>query len=248
MDVRKRIQNHLHKLKHLMDRNIIISMGENCLADDILSRYDLKSFSSPFSSGRSNAEYILDFEKEDYVDFLNPDYLKYGSFNEKKVARNIKYVATQNHYHDSCSHGMEFTHHDVISDPSLKETIARRYERLQKLSKRHIVFLYHNRYCEKTDLGLLVSCFEEIKHIYEKRKNVVQIFIFAQRLVATKEERRVECKELNGMRIYTFYTNNIWEGADNEIFFARCDDDLIRVMVDDIRHYVKKNRFFVGAQ
>lgn len=229
-----------------MDRYIIISMGENCLSDDILNRYDLKSFSSPFSSGRSNVEYILDFEKENYVDFLNPDYLKYESFNGKKVPRNIKYVTTQNHYSDSCSHGMEFTHHDVISDPSLKKTIARRYERLQKLSKKNIVFVYHNRYCEKTDISLLVSCFEKIKQIYETRKNVVQVFIFTQKLVVAEKERRVECKELNGMKIYTFYTNNIWEGANNEIFFARCDDDLIRVMIDDIRHYIKKNKIFVS--
>ncbi|MCQ2587766.1 MAG: papain-like cysteine peptidase [Treponema sp.] len=39
-------------------------MGENCLPDNILSRNDLKSFSSPFSYCRSNIEYILAFEKD----------------------------------------------------------------------------------------------------------------------------------------------------------------------------------------
>lgn len=41
-----------------------LSLGENCLADDILKRYKLKSFSTPYSPTRSNIEYAIQSEKK----------------------------------------------------------------------------------------------------------------------------------------------------------------------------------------
>ena len=46
-----------------------ISIGENCLADDILKRFNMKSFSSPYASSRSNIEYILAFENSEFFCF-----------------------------------------------------------------------------------------------------------------------------------------------------------------------------------
>lgn len=236
----KKVRNNLSKIRHLRDKYLVFSMGENCLTDDILSRNDLKSFSSPFSSGRSNIEYILAFEKEKYVDFLNPHYLTYETFGKVKVVRNKKYVSTQNHYSDACMNGIEFTHHDVISDTEKRKQIAKRCRRLQSISNKNVVFVYHNRYCRETDMNLLVSYFEEVKRIYEARNNHVQIFIFTQEIVSSKDDRKVECKETECAKIYTFYTQNIWEGENKDIFFAKCDDDLLRVMIDDIRENIKK--------
>lgn len=218
-----------------MDKYIVISLGENCLPDNILSRNNLRSFSSPFSTGRSNIEYVLAFEKENYVDFLNPDYMNYEMFNKRIVVRNTKYITTKNRYDVTCIRGMEFSHHDVISNIHTREQIARRYTRLQKISNKDIVFVYHHRYCKETDMDLLVTSFKEIKQIYEARNNHVHIFIFTQEIVPSKEYRKVEYKETDGLKIYTFYTQNIWEGANQDIFWARCDDDLLKVMVDDIR-------------
>lgn len=42
---------------------IWLSLGENCLSDNILSRHSLKSFSTPFSHARSNIDYALELEK-----------------------------------------------------------------------------------------------------------------------------------------------------------------------------------------
>lgn len=235
----KKTRNYLSKIRHIRDKYLVFSMGENCLTDDILSRNDLKSFSSPFSSGRSNIEYILAFEREKYVDFLNPQYLKYEMFGELKVARNKKYVATTNQYNDSCMNGMEFTHHDVIRNMKMRKKIAKRCMHLQSISNKNVVFVYHNRYCRETDMDLLVSCFEEVKRIYEARNNHVQIYIFTQERVSSKDDRKVECKETDSVKIYTFYTQNIWEGDNQDIFWARCDDDLLRVMIDDIREHIK---------
>ena len=234
-----RIRHYLSKIRHLRDKCLVFSMGENCLTDGILSRNDLKSFSSPFSSARSNIEYILAFEKEKYSDFLNPYYLAYEMIGKTEVVRNKKYVATINHYNDLCINGMEFTHHDVIGDTVKRKQIARRCKRLQNISNKNVVFVYHHRYCRETDMDMLVSCFEEVKRIYEARNNHVQIYIFGQERVSSNNDRTVICKEANGIKIYTFYTQNIWEGNDNDIFWAKCDDDLLQVMIDDIKEYIK---------
>lgn len=237
--IKKKVKNYINKIKHLRDKYIIISMGENCLTDDILSRNDLKSFSSPFSSGRSNVEYILSFEKEGYIDFLNPKYLKYEEMNGSKVARNKKYVTTKNKYYDFCMNGMEFTHHDVINDPQKRKKIAKRCKRIQNLANKNIVFVYHNRYCKETDMNLIISYFEEIRQIYESRNNHVQIYIFTQKIVPTEGERHVECTKINGIKVYFMHTLNVWEGGNQEIFWARCDNDLLKVMIDDIRENTK---------
>lgn len=235
----RRIRNYYSKIKHLGDKYIVVSLGENCLTDNVLSRNDLKTFSSPFSSGRSNIEYVLNFEKENYSDFLNPHYLNYELCGKKEVPRNKKYVETKNVYHASCMNGVEFTHHDVICNTKKRTRIAKRCARLQDLSNQNVVFVYHNRYCQETDKKYLISCFKEIEQIYELRNNRVQIYIFTQGKVSVKEDRKIECEVIGNIKMYTLYTLSIWEGDDEDIFWARCDDDLLQVMIDDIREHIK---------
>ena len=79
--------------RHLnASHKVYLSFGENCLPDHILNRYALKSFTTPFSHGRSNVEYILNLERDDYTDFLNLDYLSYEYLNEDRVQRLKKYT------------------------------------------------------------------------------------------------------------------------------------------------------------
>ncbi|MDE6435198.1 MAG: papain-like cysteine peptidase [Lachnospiraceae bacterium] len=137
----KRISRSLNRRKYL-------SFGENCLTDDILSRYDLKSFSSPFASGRSNVEYILQIEKDMYKDFLNLQFLEYGYDGEKKVVRQKQYNELSNVYDDSCMKGFEFTHHDVIADGKKRASIERRVRRIQSLKNCTLYIFYHHRFCK----------------------------------------------------------------------------------------------------
>ena len=61
----------------LKTENVCVSFGENCLTDDILKRHNLKSYSTPYSSSRSNIEYILQIEEDCFSDFLNPEYIEF---------------------------------------------------------------------------------------------------------------------------------------------------------------------------
>lgn len=217
------------------DKNVVFSLGENCLADDILARNGLKSFSSPYASGRSNIEYILSFEKEEFSDFLNMEYLVHESLSNRTVARNKKYVAVKNNYHDSCLHGFEFTHHDVIDCAKNRNRIKKRCQRLGGLKNKNIIMLYHHRICADTDEALLISHLKELAELYKSRKNQVHVFLFSQVLVSREDQRKVEHCVDGGISLYRFYTLNAWEGDDENILWARCDNDLLEKMIVDIK-------------
>ena len=54
-----------------MEKYLYLSLGENCLPDGILKRYGLKSFSTPYSSARSNIQYAIENELNNYTELLN---------------------------------------------------------------------------------------------------------------------------------------------------------------------------------
>ena len=231
----KSYKNILKKLSKQHDKNVVLSFGENCLTDDILSRTGLKSFSSPYSSGRTNVEYVLAFEKEGFADLLNGDYLKYEYADGKKVSRNKKYVATRNRYHESCAHGFEFTHHDVIGSKMKSDTIRKRCQRMLELKNRNIVIVYHHRLCAETDEALLISHLAELADIYRARGNEVSVFMFCQALIPAENQRRVVRSVRGGVHVYEFHTLREWAGDNDDVFWARCDDDLLKTMIADIR-------------
>lgn len=216
-------------------KNVFFSIGENCLADNILNRYGIKSFSSPFSSGRSNIEYILQFERENYEGFVDKSFLKYETVGNGEVARNKKYVETKNQYNSFCTNGFEFTHHDVISDVKVRNTINKRCNRLLKLSNKNIHMLYHHRLCNETDESILIDDLEKLKEIYESRHNKVFIHMFTQVIVNDSSERKISHDVVRGIDVYKLYTLNEWTGDDDDILWARCDDDLILEMIKGIK-------------
>lgn len=232
------ILNKLQMMVKSLDKNVVFSIGENCLADEILSRNNLKSFSSPYSSGRSNIEYVLMIEKEDFIDFLNKAYLEYEYFNDKRVVRNKKYVCVENQYNTSVTNGFEFTHHDVFKK-RINNTIKRRYKRLLKLKNKNVIMLYHHRFCNDTNIDLLTSAVNQLSEIYKKRGNQVSAFVFTQDIVAQKDERRVEKQILNGVNFYRIFCLQEWAGDDENVFWAKCDDDLIAEMISDIKKKLK---------
>lgn len=220
----------------LFDRNVFLSLGENCLSDNILDRNGLKSFSSPYASARSNIEYALLFEKEQYSDFLNPEYLRKELFHSQTaVVRNKKYVELCNRYDRSVTNGFEFTHHNVLDNHTLRDTLRRRYKRMLNLKKKHIVFLYHHRVCDQTDHNLLIDHLNQFAEIYRSRGNTVSIYLYVQKIISSSEERHVEYFCDRGINCFVFFTHNEWSGNDPDILWARCDDDLLHVMIDHMK-------------
>lgn len=188
----KRIKKDISKNIELSKKNICFSIGENCLPDNILNRYNLKSFSSPYSSGRSNIEYILYYEHEEFKSFVDNKLLRKELFNNtSEVIRNQK-IQLNNTYHESCMNGFEFTHHNVLEDDKARAAIKRRCSRLLGLHNKNIVMLYHHRLCENTDEMLLIKHLKELSDIYKQRNNKVSIFCFTQTIVNDLSQRKVK--------------------------------------------------------
>ncbi|MBQ8724136.1 MAG: hypothetical protein IJY74_00515, partial [Oscillospiraceae bacterium] len=76
----------------------------------------------------------------------------------------------------------------------------------------------------------------ELKSLYEGRtKQTVNVIMFTQVIVDDDAERRVTHVIEDGIHIYKFYVKNIWSGTDQDVFWARCDDDLIKTMIEDVK-------------
>lgn len=119
---------------------MFLSFGENCLTDNILERYHIKSFSTPFSSGRSNVEYILQIEKDRYKDFVNPQYLEYACVDGHRVVRLNRYSQLDNTYNRLHMMGFAFTHHDVLGETATREKLKLRASRMMKLKTEKSIF------------------------------------------------------------------------------------------------------------
>ncbi len=79
---------------------VFLSFGENCLADNVLSRHDLKSFTTPYSHGRSCIEHILQLEYDRYKHLLCLEHLSYRDVWGTKAVVN-DYYKSEKVYLDS---------------------------------------------------------------------------------------------------------------------------------------------------
>lgn len=233
---KKFFKNIRWKFNLKFSKTIFVSFGENCLSDNIIERHGLKLFTSPFSHGRTNVEYILQFEADNYKNFLNTEYIQYESLEGKKVPRLKTYNIIKNDYHELHKKGFEFTHHDVIASDSIRLKFQQRVEDLQKFKKsKRIIILYHHRINPSTNNEILLNDLHELKEIYSKGKYSSEVVCFAQKIINDQKERKLVHKILNGIHFFEFHTLKIWEGEDQDTFWARCDEDLITEMVSQMK-------------
>ena len=132
--------------------------------------------------------------------------------------------------------GFEFTHNDVMNDGIERERLERRYKRLLNLNpESNLYIFYHHRYCKMTSGRMLLEHLVELKELYSSRCSNVTVIMFTQIIVKNNNERRVEHHYIMGIHIYLFYTVNLWEGDNQDYFWARCDDDLISKMINNVK-------------
>ncbi len=234
----KKAFDNLLKFNKLFKNTIYISIGENCLTDNILARYHLKSFSTPYSHGRSNIDYAIQLEKENYKNLLNPTFIKIGHINSKEVQRNKYYRLENNIYKNMHQNGFEFTHHDIINNPNHLLSYKRKVERMKKLSasRKKIKFFYHHRANSNADLNLIISKARFFLKFYENTN--CEFILFTQKMISDINKRSLH-KFYNSINIkgYVFYCMSPWEGNDPKKLWALNDDDLIASMIYDVKKY-----------
>jgi hypothetical protein len=210
-----------------------LSLGENCLPDDILRRYERKTYSSPFSSGRSNIDYVLQLERDGYRYLLLPEHLTHHQLPGELAVRSTYYRSCEGIFDPSCSQGFEFTHHDPLGRIEDRRGLQRKISRLQVLKgRKHFVFLYHHRRNSNSDLPRLREKLQEFRKFYTAGRTRCAVILFYQTLVDRTAARRVECRQQHEDFIeFEFHTHDIWAGENQDLFWARVDEDLIREML-----------------
>lgn len=205
-----------------------VSIGENCLTDNILHRHELKSFSTPYSHCRSNLDYALQLEEQDYSELLNPENLCYEDFNGLTVIRNHSFF-NDPIFHGFHINGFEFTHHDVIKNSDHIESYRRKIERLIiKRNESCFRFFYHYRYSENFNLDEITKKAEKFLSFY---KSGCKFIIFTQNIIPREVQKHIDAKSQNeNIILFTFNTHDLWAGDNDDVFWARVDDNLFKEM------------------
>lgn len=234
----KRAVVNLHKkwrYRHnFSSQEFWISLGENCLPDDILRRHNRKSFSSVFSSGRSNIEYIIQMEADDYQHLLRREFLQHFPDGEHAVVRSTFYKNCEGHYSERHMLGFEFSHHDPLNVKEDSRAFERRIARqLHYRGTKNFVFLYHHRITEASDLPLLRKHLNELLSFYNVKGCDCKVVLFYQNIVAETHAKRIDfIAQDSGLLEFVCHTHALWGGDDLDTFWAKRDDALFAEMFD----------------
>lgn len=201
---------------------IYISLGENCLADILIRRMGKRAIISPFSSCDSNIDYIISLEESNYEGFL-----KRLITGDDGVVKNIE-MSCDDIYFERNSNGFRFAHHNPITNSNHLNSI----ERSQK------VFLYHHRINDKTNVAKLAEKLFKFSKFYKQSTCA----LFYQKQINSIEDRGLILNIINGVLVFEFNTEKIWNGSDFNIFGAKCDEDLIKEM------FLRLKIFFLGFE
>ena len=241
---RKYSGTHLRKLRSeirmFFRRNIYASIGENCLTDAVLARHGVKSITTPYSHARSNLDYVLQLEANNYAKFLAPECLAYEKFGDLTVVRNRYYSKSDPIYQEIHRNGFEFTHHDVIANAAHRESYQRKVSRMQKYKgKKNFILFYHYRFCEEQDFERIAGKLIELQKFYAIKGKFCQINVFTQAIVPTKEQRGLQIRQpAPGINIFVMNTIEEWSGSDGDLFWAKNDDDLLKEMLETVKKQI----------
>ena len=216
---------------------LYLSLGENCLSDIILNRHGLKSFTTIYSHGRSNIDNAIHLEQERHENLLNNACLYYDYVGKKKVVRNRCYAVSSEVFSELHRNGFEFTHHDVLSNVSARNNL---YQKVHKLNyyrgKSNTVFFYHYRACENSSLELIFEKVTQFARFYEVNGKTCEVIVLTQELIDQKEKKRlINIKYSDYIQAFIFKSHHIWEGDNHKHFRALVDDDLIKLMMEELK-------------
>jgi len=191
---------------------LFLSLGENCLTDNILNRHGVKSFSTPYSHARSNLDYALLLEGSCYDGFLDVQNFHYDSIDETKVIRSHSITPCDDIYDDRHMQGFEFTHHDIIASQKDRESIQRKISRLQTLKgKKNFVFFYHHRINPRSQLDVIFEKASKFREYYAVQGKTCQMVIFSQQIIHDASERKLEYKKIKpNIHYFVFSTHFSW--------------------------------------
>jgi hypothetical protein len=161
----------------------LVSIGENCLVSFYLKEIGIQKEANIFDNCRSNIEYVTQIVKDlDSLVAKDNLYLKIVE-GKRLVTKNRLY---KNHHEIYCNYhtdDYEFTHHNLIDNPTDYDSFIRKVNRFKKILEddKDIIFIYNYKYNEKNDLNILgdlVTIF--INQIITIKKRNIKVYIISQ--------------------------------------------------------------------
>ncbi len=215
----------------LFKKDIALSLGENCLTDNILSRHGKKSLSTPYSHSRSNLEYAIKLERENYKYLLQKENIRKFNLKDQIVLRNSSNFRSSDIFSELHKNGFEFTHHDVLYNQEHRKSYERKIKRIKIIRIfKNVNFYYHYRQNDNMSTDKIFSLAEEFLSFYGKK---TQLNIFTQEIIKKPSDRQVvKIEHSSNIRLFVFKTLKVWGGTDYDTFWAVSDDDLIRQMLN----------------
>ena len=152
------------------------------------------------------------------------------------VVRSTTIADSRNIFHSAHSLGFEFTHHDVLDNEEHRASVERKIERVDELrKKRDVTFLYFHRKGDYSDIKELKSRLLHFSKYYENESSSCRVVLFYQELFKSKHDRRLDFSDSIGpVKEFVFHTKDIWAGKDQDVFWARKDDDLFEQMFSQL--------------
>ena len=229
----KEMYQSLEILKKEKRKKLYLSLGENSLTDNILDRHNLKSFSTPYSSARTNLDYAIFCEKTNYRTLIDKELLVY----EKRGTLNNYMPILDSIFSVNHGNGFEFTRQDIINNKAHGESIQRKIDRLISIKgKEDVTFFYHYRLNNNLNYSKIFEKATEFISFYKPLETNSKIILFSQKIIKENRERTVSYKRISSrVHNFIFHTKYIWAGNNEEVFWARNDDDLIKIMLDNVK-------------
>lgn len=217
--IRQRLRRYSCQLMQFYaPKALWLSLGENCLTDSILQRYEIKSFSTLYSHGRSNIDYALFLERNNYKDILNIENLKH----ENKVVRSTLVNSCDNIFSELHMNGFEFTHHNVMDSEKDKMSAKRKIQRMLDIrGTRNVVFFYYHRINPNSDFdSLFIKTFKFLIFIGLMEK--LAILLYSSRKLLPKIQRKTYTIEQSFPEyIPSKFVRKKYEVGIIQIFFGR---------------------------
>ena len=218
-----------------------LSLGEGCLTDNILKRHGIKSFSTPYSHGRSNIDYAIELERSRYSTLLDKETLYYATedYLPKGAVRSKSICDCDNIFNVNHSKGFEFTHHDVINNEEHRQSYIRKIARMSEMRNEEkeggVCFFYNYRNNPNMNFDDMLRKVQIFLQFYNSHRRSIAA-VFSQKIIGDDGARTVVKKIISDdLYFFEFHTLQLWAGTNQNIFWARTDDDLIKVMIDDMK-------------
>lgn len=240
--LKKTIRKFASQIKIYCSDTVHVSIGENCLTDNILQRHNIKSFTTPYSHVRSNLDYAIKLEKENYKNLLNIQHLHYEQLHGKPVVINNHGFSSDPIFLELHRNGFEFHFHDVISNKSHRESVRRKIHRLVSLKgKKNFVFYYHYRMNKNLNFPNFIAKAKTFLSHYEVNGCKCRMVIFTQKLCTSEARRGYRIiRHSEKIQLIVFNTLKSWGGDVADFYWARVDDDLIREAFMEV--HIQNNR------